>query len=65
MAHGKLKNSEEMKELKKELMAVIAKYNGKRISGRWVFPAAVAGAAMCELSKIMDKIINHGDAGEV
>jgi len=48
-----------MEELKNELMAVIAKYNGIRISGRWVFPAEVAGAAMSELSEIMDKIINH------
>ncbi len=49
-----------MEELKKEMMAVIAKYNGIRKAGRWIFPAAVAGAAMCELSEIMDKIINHG-----
>jgi len=48
-----------MEELKNELMAVIAKYDGKRINGRWVFPAKVAGAAMSELSAIMDKIINH------
>ena len=46
-----------MEELKKEMMAVIAKYNGIRKAGRWIFPAAVAGAAMCELSEIMDKII--------
>ena len=28
-----------MEELKKEMMAVIAKYNGIRKAGRWIFPA--------------------------